>query len=307
MTGFARHNIIKLTLTLNRLAMKNLLLPAVVLFSVLLASCSKYQINMLSSNNAVKDEKTGVFNVENDSVKISYSFYGNNAPVSIQVFNKLDKPLYIDWHSSAVVVGDKTISYANNNVPIKGDISGSTDTYNTGNRRNTVYPQYSYSSGSINAVAKLPDNVTFIPPHAQSNNVPLTVTNGFLNIPDSVLHKEQTGLIEEFSTVPVNVKIASFTKENSPLIFKSFLTVYTMQNNQPKPSLYEHEFFVSKIINSNDNPKNLTDYQLQRGDCFYISKKTGYAKFMTGVAVVAVVGGIAAAGVAADNSAANSQ
>jgi len=285
--------------------MKNLLLPAVVLFSVILASCSKYQINMLSSTNAVKNEKTGVFNVENDSVKISYSFYGNNAPISIQVFNKLEKPLYIDWHSSAVVVGDKTISYENNNVPIKGDISGSTDTYNTGNRRNNVYPQYSYSSGSINAVAKLPDNVTFIPPHAQSNNVPLTVTNGFLNIPDSVLHKEQTGLIEEFSTVPVNVKTASFTKENSPLTFKSFLTVYTMQNNQPKPSLYEHEFFVSKLTNSNDNPKNLTDYQVQRGDYFYISKKTGYAKFMTGVAVVAVVGGIAVAGAAADNSAAN--
>jgi hypothetical protein len=282
--------------------MKNLLLPAVVLFSVLLASCSKYQINMVSSTNAVKDAQTGVFNVENDSVKISYSFYGNNAPVSIQVFNKSDKPLYIDWQSSAVVIGEKTISYANKNVPIRGDISGTTDTYNTGNRRSTVYPQYSYSSGSINAVAKLPDNVTFIPPHAQSNNVPLNITNGFINIPDSVLHKDQIGLIEQYSTVPVNVKTASFTKENSPLVFKSFLTVYTMQNNQPKPTLYEQEFFVSKLVNSSNNPKNLTDYQVQRGDYFISSKKTGYAKVMTGIGVAAAVGGIAVAGASADNS-----
>lgn len=151
-------------------------------------------------------------------------------------------------------------------------------------------------------MAKLPDNVTFIPPHAQSNNVPLTVTNGFLSIPDSLLHKEQTGLIEQYSTVPVNIKAANFTKHTSPLVFKSFLTVYTMQNNQPKPALYEQEFFVSKLVNSNNNPKNLTDYQVQRGDYFISSKKTGYAKFMTGVGVVAAVGGIAVAGAAADNT-----
>jgi hypothetical protein len=282
--------------------MKKLLLPAAVLFSTWLVSCSKYQINMLSSTNAVKDEQTGVFKVENDSVKIFYSFYGKNAPVSIQVFNKSNKPLYIDWQSSAVVIGDKTISYANNNVPIQGDMSSSTDTYNTGNRRsNSAFPQqYSYSSGNINAVAKLPSNVTFIPPHAQSNNVPLNITDGFLSIPDSVLHKEQ--IIEQHTNMPVNVKAVSFTKENSPLVFKSFLTVYTMQNNQPKPTLYEHEFFVSKLINSNNDPVYLRDYQAQRGDYFISTKKTGYAKVMTGIGVAAAVGGIAVAGAATDNS-----
>lgn len=99
MTGFACHTGNQAIITSNNLIIKSLILPAAVLFSVLLTSCSKYQINMLSSTNAVKDEQTGVFNVENDSVKISYSFYGKNAPVSIQVFNKSDKPLYIDWQS----------------------------------------------------------------------------------------------------------------------------------------------------------------------------------------------------------------
>jgi len=284
--------------------MKSLHLPAAVLLSVLLASCSKYQVNMLSSTNAVKDEQTGVFNVENDSLKISYSFYGENAPVGIQVYNKSNKPIYIDWQSSALVIGDKTVSYASKNIPINGDISGSTDTYSYGNRRNnSVFPQQSsYSSGNINAVAKLPENVTFIPPHARSNHVPVNIASGLIDIPDSLMHKQQSGLIEQYSTMPVNVKVASFTKETSPLKFKSYLTIYTLEGNQTKPVLYEQEFFVSKLINSNNNPRNLADYQVQRGDYFISSKKTGYAKFMTGVAVVAVVGGIAVAGAAADNT-----
>lgn len=283
--------------------MKKLLLPATILVSVLFASCSKYQVNMLSSTNAVKNEQTGEFNVENDSVKISYSFYGQNAPVGIQVYNKSNKPLYIDWQSSAMVVGDKTISYANKNVPISGNISGVSDTYSTSNRgSNIAYPQSTYTSGSINAVAKLPESVTFIPPHAKGDFRPAYVTNGFLSVPDTMLHKEITGFIEEFSTVPVNVKVANFTKENSPLVFKSFLTLYTLQGNQPKPVLYEQEFFISKLVNSSSNPKDLTDYQVQRGDYFINSKKTGYAKVMTGIGIAAAVGGVAAVGASADNS-----
>ena len=90
------------------------LFPALALVACVLVSCSTYQVNVLSSTNTTKDDKTGVFNFENDSVKITYSFYGNNAPVSIQVFNKLDKPLYIDWQRSAAIIGDNAVSYMPN-------------------------------------------------------------------------------------------------------------------------------------------------------------------------------------------------
>jgi len=309
MAGLVCHTINQAIYYLQPLrAMKNLLLPAVVLFSVMLASCSRYQINMLSSTNAVKDEQTGVFNVENDSVKISYSFYGKNAPVSIKVFNKSDKPLYIDWQSSAVVIGDETFSYADKNVPINGEINGSSSTYNITNRRTSsvVIPnKVSYSSASINAVAQLPSNTTFLPPHAQSSNVPLNLTNGFINLPDSLMHKEKIVYLEQYTTRPINVKAASFTKETSPLVFKSFITLYTLNNNQPKPVLYEHEFFVSRLLNTTANPKFLQDFQVQRGDYFISSKMTNYAKVMTGVALVGAAGGAVVADAATSNT--NSQ
>jgi len=290
--------------------MKNLILPAVVLFSVLLASCSKYQINTLSSTNAVKDEQTGVFNVENDSVKVSYSFYGKNAPVSIKVYNKSDKPLYIDWQSSAVVIGDKTFSYANQNIPINGEINGSASTYNLSDRRTSsiVLPnKISRSSASINVVAQLPSNTTFLPPHAQSGNVPLNLTNGFLNVPDSLMRKEKLNYMERYEVRPVNVKAASFTKENSPLVFKSFLTLYTINNNQNKPVLYEHEFYVSKMFSTTNNPNYFQDFQLPRGDYFFSSKKTGYAKVVTAVAIAGAAGGAVVADAALSSNSTNQQ
>ncbi|HEX8607086.1 MAG TPA: hypothetical protein VF679_00445, partial [Pedobacter sp.] len=65
----------------------NLCLSAVCFLSI--TSCSKYYISTLSSTNALKDERTGQFNIENDSVQVTYSFAGQNAPVKITVKNKL--------------------------------------------------------------------------------------------------------------------------------------------------------------------------------------------------------------------------
>ena len=45
-----------------------LILPGILLVS--LTSCSKYYINTVSSMNMAKDNKTGEFQLENDSMKI---------------------------------------------------------------------------------------------------------------------------------------------------------------------------------------------------------------------------------------------
>ncbi|QKJ29291.1 hypothetical protein HQ865_05820 [Mucilaginibacter mali] len=261
--------------------MKNtLILSALVL---LLTSCSKYQINVLSSNNIKKDPDNGKFVTENDSVKITYSFFGRNAPINLDVYNKLNEPLYIDWQRSAFITGDKAVSYASDKVYITGDVSGTS----IGNK------SVSYSSGSIDAVATLPKSVVFIPPHTHVNNTLLEVTSQFVTyIPDNKFTKKEIPSLSISGTSLVN--IAEFGTDQSPLNFRSYLSLYVMDNNVPKYMAYEHNFFVSKLINTSEEPANFEFSQVRRGDYFYTSKATAGGQVATGVGIAAVVVGVAA-------------
>jgi hypothetical protein len=243
--------------------MKKYILPFASLLCVL-ASCSRYQASTISSTNIIKDERTGTFNMENDSVKISYSFYGINAPVEIQVYNKLDKPLYIDWQKSAVIVGDNAVSYAGKDVHINGNIDASS--YRIGS--------VSSSSGNLSAVATLPTDVTFLPPHSRISNVPLTVVDGLLNVPDSALAATQLYYVDANlgGSVAVRAKQAKFTPETSPLKFKSYLTLYTTEGESRKVMTYQQSFFVSQLISTVANPKNWESYRDKRGDIFITAK-----------------------------------
>ncbi len=250
--------------------MKTSFLSALGLLILALASCSTYQVNVLSSTNTIKDDKTGVFNFENDSVKITYSFSGNNAPVSIQVFNKLDKPLYVDWQRSAAVIGDDAVSYMPNKVNISGSYSGTT--YSWQSRPRTSLTNYSSTSGNISAVADLPKNTTFLPPHSQASNVPILLTKDRIQLPDNNYPKEKINLFDGENGLRAEVQVANFMKDNSPLKFKSYLTLYTQDGNVIKPMAYQHEFYVSKIVNTNTEPFYLPEFQRQRGDFFLNAK-----------------------------------
>lgn len=269
--------------------MKKLILPAFLALSTLFASCSKYQVNVLSSPNTTKNPQTGNFDFENDSVKISYSFYGINAPVDIQVYNKLDKPLYIDWQRSAVIIGDKAVSYASNKITIDGSIEAYTNTFRLG--RDNIWGDPSFTNGSINAVATLPKDVMFLPPHSQANSVTVHLTNGYLSIADSALRREEATYRDDFAARKLSVKSANFTRENSPMLFKSYLTLYTVNNNEIRPVAYQQDFYVSRTVTTISDPKHFDEFTQKRGDYFINTKRTGYGKFMMGAGVAAVIVG----------------
>lgn len=261
--------------------MKNIFTLSLLLLA--LTSCSKYQISILSSNNIKKDPDSGNFTMENDSAKITYSFFGKNAPINLVIFNKLNEPLYIDWQRSAFIMNDKAVSYVNDQVNITGDISGSS----VGNQN------INYSSGSLNATATLPKSVVFIPPHTHVQRTLLQVTDQFITlIPDEQFVKKEVPSLSISGTSVV--KIGEFSSDKSPLNFKSYLSLYTINNNIPKYVAYQHDFFVSKLINTGEEPENFDFFPKQRGDFFYTSKMTNGGKVAAGVGVAAVVIGVAA-------------
>ena len=246
--------------------MKNIgTLIAVVLF---LSSCSTYQMSTISSTST-KLDSTGVFRAENDSLRLTYNFKGENQPLNIEVFNKLNEPLYVNWAKSALIAGDKAYSFTGDEIKI----SGSTSSVSTQFTRRGD----SYTDGTIKATAKVSQAESFIPPHS-------SITKTVYVLKDAEMAELQkadfkkTYLNYDDGSGQATGKRANYAAANSPLTFRSYLTLYTLRENQVNTFSLEDVFFVSSIVQTGVNPNDLYEFKNNKGDLIVNSRITGYGE-----------------------------
>lgn len=258
----------------------HLILPGILVLS--LASCSKYYINTLSSVNMLKDKETGEFLLENDSVRISYGFAGQDAPVHVKVYNKLTVPLFVDWSRSSMIYNGKAKGFVPDELKFSGNISTSSWNDRVG----------SSAESTVNGTLQTQKQVTFIPPNSGVETVVRPFDpDVFINLPDSLYNED-----DYLSTIngQAKVRVGNFGYSNSPLSFRTYLTLYTQDGQRNVPFVLDREFYVSKSIKTSGRPQNFFEYNSPAADVFYNSKTTGYGKTMTGVGVAAVLVGAAA-------------
>ena len=123
------------------------------LISISFSGCLKYQYLTISSD--IKQNKGNEFVIENDTLLLKYGFRGDGGPIHIYAYNKLDKPIYIDWTKSAIIRNDKSESYVTGQSIISGTVNGGS--YRVGNN-------YSINSGSLNGTIRTDQEISFIPP-----------------------------------------------------------------------------------------------------------------------------------------------
>lgn len=238
--------------------------------------CNRYQYFTINSNNALQNHQQE-FVVENDSLQILYSFKGENAPVTIRITNKLNKPLAVDWKRSALIVNNQAISYMADKLVTTG--SAVTSTFNWNNDWSDSYTRFS-------SITTLPVEWQLIPPQSYITRTPMGVTNGYFgDIPHASYAKKQ--IILEDGT-PVFVREASFTEERSPLKFRSYLTLMAEGEEKIKPVVLEHSFYVSGVVRTGMGPGQFTT------DRAYVKQATGFGTGFGIVAGVAVLGAVAA-------------
>lgn len=249
-------------------------LSVVALFS--LSSCSSYYYSVLESNDTI-GEKNGNrdFVIENDSVFISYCFYGEDAPISITVYNKMDEPLFVDWQRSALIIDDVATSYYREKAPIQGqtESSYSGDAYRW-NRNYSITD--GYSAGSFAGEIALPKGVSFIPPKSKVESTPLRLSNfPFDQIPKDQYTRQK---FAKSNSSVVTVRVKKFTEEDTPLAFRSYLSLYTadQDNGKRKYSTFESSFYVSQLIKTgNVSPASFDAGKKQAGDFFYVHNVKG--------------------------------
>ncbi len=231
-----------------------LFLPVVLIVS--LSSCYRYQYLTLSSDNTRLNEKNE-FVAENDTFRITYNFYGKNGPVNVTIYNKLSQALEIDWRRSSLIFGDKPISFYQPDLKVTGDISRL-----SGLRT---------ANSSINAVVQRQEGVEFIPPRATIFRSGLFVAKSFLNVESTSRPGKKVKAQGDFKK---EASAISFSKENSPIILRGYLTFDLPEKGEQIFSI-EHTFYVSELVETVATPQYILPDKGKAGNKFFIGRLGG--------------------------------
>ena len=105
-----------------RKKMKAIIPFILVLFAF--SSCTRYSnlYDVKPVNNDIKNNSS--YEYENDTVKITYSFWGDKGNMSFTILNKLKVPIYIDWKKSFLIKNNQYNSYWLDEAITTGNTSG---------------------------------------------------------------------------------------------------------------------------------------------------------------------------------------
>lgn len=225
----------------------NILLVASILIT---PSCTAtyFYSSLNVEETDVEKVDNGDFFFENDSVWIAHSFKGEDAPIQITVFNKLDIPLYVDWSKSALILDNIPYPYSKN------------ESYQLEISEKTGY--YSKTTTTSNTISR-GKHVSFIPPKTMVTHQTLRLSAKFDEINDN---KYQKAKMLSQNQQMMDVKYMNFEHHNTPLRFGSYITVYTAPENA---QAYRSNFYVTRVIKTKAKPDKLPNDMADRGDMFY--------------------------------------
>ena len=214
------------------------------MIALFLFGCNKDYVQVFNTNSSIETDKEGFYIYENDSVKIIYSFWEAKGLMTFSIFNKLNKPLYIDWRKSSYIDNSVKLNYWTDKEETK-TISNYKNYVYTGPLLKPAYATSNTSGSTVSSTVKA-ERITFIPPtsfyyRSQFYILPISYfklfpKTNFENVARKDRPKKTTKIYK-----------ADYTKESSPLIFRNFLTFSTTEDF--KTEFYvDNEFYVEEIL-----------------------------------------------------------
>ncbi len=225
------------------------------LATTLFCNCTTFQYITLGSD--LKKNEGNEFILENDTLLLKYQFKGEGGPVNVYVYNKLQKPLFIDWAMSSIILNNKSYSFLPTESKLRATFSSSS--YRYGSR-------YSHGSGNVTGVIKTDREKTFIPPQTFITETRIAVNHSYVKTP-SPLNQKIT--IKGKSDIKARGIFADYTQSNSPLKFKSYLT-FSFSEDSSHAYHMENNFWAEQITEVILSPSNLL---IQPNNQFYIRKR----------------------------------
>lgn len=230
-----------------------LLISAVA--ALLVSVCAAQNVKNLSGYVQVYDVESSLplvknkFTYENDSIRVTYYFWGENGIVQIGINNKLDKPIYIDWKKSFYKNAEHELSYAPEIVITDENRKVYEQYAFEGRFLHSIDYEMNYNTASSNEFATKVEDVTEIKPYGYYMRLKYHLTpKQIYTFTESAKKLSEPSFENEGSFVTVYE--ASFDKSNSPFVFYSTV-VFSADKDFSVASTIKSDFFVSKGFEMN--------------------------------------------------------
>ena len=240
-------------------------------FSVLLlvSSCSKFQYVSMSSDLTRSPQRKFVH--ENDSLVVTYSIKGQEGEFQVDIFNKLIKPIFVDWSKSSIIINNVSVPYWKNEFNLNAETQGYRSLI-------TQYPS-STTQGTLSQES----SVSAIPPRSSTQRYLGKLRSDFFAVPSETSQK--ITIQNQTQQLRINARQNRFEKEKSPLTFRSYLTISATEDFK-HPVFIDNQFWVNEVLASHTDPSLIGS--VKESD-FYIQKPTQFGTVLIGTAALIVL------------------
>jgi len=220
--------------------MKNYTIFIIIL--IVFSSCARYSnlYDVKPVNNDIKNNN--FYEFENDTVKITYSFWGDKGNMSFTLLNKLNVPIYIDWKKSFLIKNNQHYNYWLD----ESITTGKMNVYNTATFIGNISSFYKSSSisASISMKTFKPERITFLLPNTEVSRIQTDLFD--LKIENVSNQAAKGNLLCDDSITSAPILFEKYSVSNSPLVFKNFITI-SLTEKFDNEFYIENAFYVDKI------------------------------------------------------------
>src|SRR5690606_10983540 len=128
-----------------------------------LSSCSPYQVITTEADTDNVKISGGFYTYEDDTLIIRYDLWGNGGKIKMSIYNKIEKPIYIDWNKSSFVYNGEKRSYYHERSVINSVAINANET--SVRRRYGRVGAYNAGATVMSGVSEKEERITFIPPN----------------------------------------------------------------------------------------------------------------------------------------------
>lgn len=233
----------------------------IILISISCYSCrTVYQVTETESTNVKADNLDKKYFYEDDNLKIYYDLWSRKGTLTFTLYNKTNKPIYIDWSHSNFIWNGYSIDYQKDVEIVKG--IGSSTVLNNG----------IITQGFSIRTKERPQ--TQLPPNSQI-----------------VVHKFNIDMPTiKFEYSEQKVKEIEYSKETSFFKFRNYLA-YTFDKDMSDLKFIDNDFWVKKVYEMSEKSFINNVYPnagLKNNKFFNIGKGAKHGKIIYGKNIVSI-------------------
>ncbi len=205
------------------------------------SGCTVIQVVKLDTTNC--KELNNQYYFSNDKVSITYSFWEMFGRISFTIHNKTDKPIYINWRNSSLIVNGNKLNYW--------------DDYE---RTNSISLTLGYAQGTTGwfgrpavvgtavttgqSTTYRPEKVTFIPPNSDFKKSWCIIMDTPYIFPNTI--KSEKEPLSDHPTKLTKVKQQSFIEQTSFLSFRNYLAI-ALSEESSDFSFIDNNFYIASV------------------------------------------------------------